>query len=332
MHPLLIIAIVALSSAAVFAVVCAAMVLLIYKKMFGYRFEHDPLVTTYTPDGVGVTSEPIEIELDGEIIRGGIYSPLNGSTASNKLVILCHGMWSSHRSYMQEIGYLCSKGLKVLAFDYIGTATSDGKTLRGFGQSLRCLCRVVDFVKASPGLSKREIWVVGHSWGGYAASNVAKFHPDIAGVVAIAPATSFDAVIRNMFPRGIHFLIPPAKLLDSIKTGRFANRTATDSLENFEGKALFVHSKDDPMCPFAATTGAVIEKYGGRFTYLILEDKGHHPQYTYEGLAIMREYNARIGSLNDENEKNELKKSTDFLAMGALDPEIMDRIAEFVKQ
>jgi pimeloyl-ACP methyl ester carboxylesterase len=299
--------------------------------MFGYHFEHDPLVTTYTPEGVGVTSKPISFELDGETVRGGIYSPKHGETDPNKLVIVCHGMWGSHRSYMQEIGFICSKGLTVLSFDYIGTASSDGKTLGGFGQSLRCLERAVRFVKESKELANRQIWVVGHSWGGYAASNIVAFHPDVKGVVAIAPAASYEAVIRNFFPKGVHFLLPAAKLTDRIKTGRFANRNATESLKNYNGRALFIHSKDDPTCPFPTTTGAIREKFGNRFDYIILEDKAHHPQYTYEGLAIMRDYSIAMKTLSTEDERTEYKKATDFLKMGALDPRIMNEITQYIK-
>ena len=332
MHPLLIFLIAALGTAAVFAVFCMIMVMIVYKKMFGYHFTHDPLVTTYTPEIVGVTSSPLEIDLCCEMIRGGIYSPKGRDTDKSVLVILCHGMWGSHMSYMQEIGYLCSGGFDVLAFDYIGTATSDGKTLGGFGQSLRCLDRVVRYVKSSPELSHRKIWVFGHSWGGYAATNIVKFHPDVAGVVAIAPAASFEAVAKNVFPKGIHFLIPAAKLTDRIRMGKFANRNATKSLEGFGGKALFIHSEDDPMCPYPTTTGAVKAKFGDRFNYLILKDKGHNPQYTYEGLALMREYSAKMKTLATEDERNEYKKSTDFLKMGALAPEIMDTAVEFIKK
>ena len=331
MHPLVIFLIVALSTAAVFAVFCMIMVLIVYKKMFGYHFTHDPLVTTYTPEIVGVTSTPIEIDLSGEMIRGGLYSPKSGDTDKSKLVILCHGMWGSHMSYMQEVGYLCSSGFDVLAFDYIGTAASDGKTLGGFGQSLRCLDRVVKYAKSSPELSHREIWAFGHSWGGYAVTNIVKFHPDITGIVALAPAASFEAVAKNVFPKGIHFLIPAAKLTDRIKMGRFANQTALKSLENYGGKALFIHSVDDPMCPYITTTGAVKDKYGDRFDYLILKDKGHNPQYTYEGLALMRDYSNTMKKIATEDERNEYKKSTDFLKMGALAPEIMDAAVEFIK-
>lgn len=304
---------------------------LIRKKMFGYHFTHDPDIPTYTPDGVGVYKTPIEVELEGQMIRGGIYSPKKGGSDPDTLIIVCHGMWGSHLSYMQEVGYFCSSGFDVIGFDYIGTASSDGDDLGGFGQSLRCLNRIIEYVKATDGLSHRKIWVYGHSWGGYAVSNVAKFHPDIAGIVAMAPAASFQAVTKNMFPKFSHFLIPVMVTLDRKAMGEFSGLSAAESLEGYNGKALFIHSEDDPMCPYATTTGEIKEKFGNKFDYLILKDKGHNPQYTHEGLALMREYNRKASELKEEEDKIKLKRETDFLAMGKLDDGVMNAVVSYIK-
>ena len=332
MGPFAVALIAVISVLAVFLLICFVLVSMIYKKMFGYRFAHDPLVTTYTKESQGLESIPLEVELSGEKIRGAIYRKKDAEINKDVLVIVCHGMWSSHLSYMQDIGYLCGAGYETLGFDYIGTSASDGKNLKGFGQSLRCLDAVVRFVKNTPELSHRRIYVYGHSWGGYAATNIVKLHPDIEGIVAVAPAMSFDAVARNIFPKSIHFLIPVAKLVDFFKMGKFANQSAIKSLEGYKGNVLVIHSEDDPMCPYATTTGLAKEKFAEEnFDFLIVKDKGHNPQYSYSGLAIMKEYNEKMSQLATEEEKNECKRSTDFLAMGELDGEIMERAVAHIK-
>lgn len=332
MDPVIVALIAVISAVAVFLLLCLVLVGMIYKKMFGYRFSHDPLVTTYSKESLDLVSTPIEVELSGEKIRGALYTKKGIEVNKNILVIVCHGMWSSHLSYLQDVGRLCSAGYETLAFDYIGTSMSDGKTLKGFGQSLRCLDAVVKFVKNNPDFVGRRIYVYGHSWGGYAATNIVKFHPDIAGIVAIAPAMSFDAVARNIFPKGIHFLIPMAKFTDRIRMGKFANQNALKSLEGYKGRVLMIHSEDDPMCPYATTTGLAKEKFREEnFGFIILKDKAHHPQYTYEGLAIMKAYNEKMTLLATEEEKNECKKATDFLAIGALDESIMKKIVSHIK-
>lgn len=332
MPPYLIALIVVVSTAAVFQLFCVFAVLTVYKKMFGYRFSHDPLITTYTPEGLGLEKREVEIELKGDMIRGGLYSRRGANADKSILVVLCHGMWGSHLSYMQEIGYLCDAGLEVLAFDYIGTSLSDGESLGGFGQSLRCLDRVIDYVKEDGELSGRKLWVYGHSWGGYAASNIVKLHPDITGIVAISPAASFDAVAKSVLPRGAHFLIPTVRLVEWMKMGKYANQSAVKSLRGYKGRALFIHSVDDPMCPYATTTGAIRSAFDGEnFSYVILEDKEHNPQYTYEGLALKRAYFDKLNRLSTDAERDEHKRSTDFLSMGALDSEIMDKAVNAIK-
>lgn len=332
MSPILIIVTVLAGVAAFVAVLSLVLALFISKKMFGYRFSHDPLVITYSPEKLGLESVPLEVELGGETVRGAIYSKCSKEKNSDVIVIVCHGMWSSHRSYMQDIGYICDAGYEVIGFDYIGTSLSDGKCLGGFGQSLRCLDAVVRYVKSSEELSKRKIVVYGHSWGGYAATNIVKFHPDIAAVIAVAPATSFEAVAKNMFPRAIHFILPAAKLTDRIRMGKFANQRADKSLEGYSGRVLIIHSEDDPMCPYRSTTGIVKEKFtDDNFTYISVADKGHNPHYTYAGLSLLREYSKTVSSLKTDEEKRNYKKSTDFLAMGELDPDIMDGVVDEIK-
>ena len=67
------------------------------------------------------------------------------------------------------------------------------------------------------------------------------------------------------------------------------------------------------------------------FEFFIVKDKGHNPQYSYSGLAIMKEYNEKMSHLATEEEKDECKRSTDFLAMGELDGEIMERVVAHIK-
>ena len=80
------------ASLVVFAIVCVALTSLIYKKMFGSRFSHDPLVTTYSPKLLGLESSPVEVELDGEKLRGGLYAKKGRETDKNVIVIVCHGI------------------------------------------------------------------------------------------------------------------------------------------------------------------------------------------------------------------------------------------------
>ena len=332
MHPIFIVLLALLGVAAIYCLVATCLASALHKKMFGYRFSHDPLITTYTPDMFDLESEPIEVNVGGDTVRGALFHQRGREYDKSVIVVVCHGMWSSHKSYMQEIGYLCSKGFRTVGFDYVGTGISDGEELGGFGQSLRCLDGIVTHIKNDPELSKCRIYVLGHSWGGYAATNIVKFHPDITGVIAIAPAASFDAVAKSNFPKSIYFLIPFAKLIDKLKLGRFANRRAVKSFKGYNGSVLILHSKDDAMCPFDMTTAQIMKRYGGdNFNYYVTEGKFHNPHYTAEGLALMNEFNEKLSKLSDEDEKNEYKKTVDFIAMGALDTAVMDIVAEHIK-
>jgi len=332
MGPIEIILAVLIGAAAVFIAITIALTVTVRRSMFGNRFAYDPLVKTYSPEMFDLGSKPFETDLGGEKLRGALYFKNGSDTDKSTLIIVCHGMWTGHMSYMQDVGYLCGAGFEVLAFDYIGTSLSDGKNLGGFGQSLRSLDAVIRSVKSDAQFSGRKIFVYGHSWGGYAVTNIVKFHPDIEGVVALAPATSFDAVAKKNFPKGIHFLIPVAKLFDRAKTGKFANRNALKSLAGYGGRVLIVHSEDDHMCPYSTTTRLLMKSLkGDNFKYLIMKDRGHNPNYTPRALEIMREYSKTLPTLTSAEEMRKYKENTDFLAMGELDSKVMDEIVAHIK-
>ena len=92
------------------------------------------------------------------------------------------------REIKAEMDVLNKEANKLFeAKDYEGAESSDGKDIRGFGNSLRCTDYVIRVIKNNPELKDRDIYVVGHSWGGFAASNIAGIYKDIKGVVPLSP-------------------------------------------------------------------------------------------------------------------------------------------------
>ena len=142
-----------------------------HSKFFGRRFSPDPLVKLYTKEEFGLQSDEAEFKCGKDTLRGAFYY-LPGFEP-DKIVVYCHGMWSTHKSYMQDIGWLCKAGFKVFGFDYTGTDISDGKNIVGMANSLRCTNAAVNFIKT--GCAAKNIYVIGHSWGAFAASNIGKY-------------------------------------------------------------------------------------------------------------------------------------------------------------
>lgn len=300
-------------------------VLKIHSLMFEKRFDMDPLVTSY--DDERLNRENIEFDCDSVTLRGNIYS--YPDMKYKGVIVFSHGMFSSHKSYMQEIIFFANQGYIVLGFDYMGTELSDGNSLRGFGNSLKCLDYAVRFVKNNNNLNKYKIIVVGHSWGGFAASNILKYHDDIYKVVALAPFSSIYRLLKGYSPKWLYPILPIMVWVDSLKCGKYSYASNIKTLKNKEN-FLVLHSKDDHMVKIEYNTLKLIKK-NTKIKSIILDNKRHNPNYTEEAVKKLSEYSHLVKTL-DEDEVIELKKKTDFLALGELDKDIMNKIMDFIQE
>lgn len=297
----------------------------IHNNMFNKRFELDPLVTLY--DDEKLNKKNIVFKCGKTSLRGFIYSYPNMNYKGT--LVFSHGMFSSHKSYMQEIIYFANQGYKVLGFDYEATSLSDGDWLRGFGNSLRCLDYAIRFVKSNDELNNNKLVVVGHSWGGYAASNILKYHNDIDKVIALAPFASIMNLLKGYLPKFLYFLLPLMLLADATKCGKYSFANNFRTLKN-KNNVMVLHSKDDHMVKYEYNTSKLLKK-NPKINSLIFNNKRHNPNYTSESVIRLTEYSSKASKLKGD-ELVEFKKSTDFLSLGKLDKEIMQKIMEFIEK
>lgn len=299
---------------------------LLHSKFFGKRFTPDPLVKFYTKEEFGLLSNDAEFKCGKDTLRGAFYY-LPGFN-EEKIVVYCHGMWSTHKSYMQDIGWLCKAGFKVFAFDYTGTDNSDGKNIVGMANSLRCTNAAVDFIKTE--CTAKTICVIGHSWGGFAASNIGKYHPDVKAVVALAPFLSLSLSFGSLLHGASRVLIPFFILADFTRCGKFSFANAIKTQKNFKGKCMVVASSDDHMVNYSKNALA-LSKAVPAVKLVTVSEKMHNPNYTKEAVQRLVEYSKTSQQLKGE-ELQAYKKSIDFHKLGELDDEVMEQIADFLRQ
>ncbi len=301
-------------------------VLTAHNKMFNKRYM-PPKIDSYTAEEFELECQRVEINHKGEFIRGYIYT--YGEYDKNKIVVFCHGMASTKESYLQEIAYLAHNGLMVLAFDYFGTNESDGY-LGGFANSLYSTNIVIDYIKANSNLKDKDIYVCGHSWGGYAALNIVKFHNDIKGIVALAPVVSFKKILRESKKKRNIFVTLLLMLIEEIKYDKFASCDGLNSLKDYNGKILIAQSTNDPEVPFNSSLGYLRDGLGTKAEYIINEDRFHNPDYKKEAVDKLMAFYSEVGKYSGD-ELVEFMNKQKFREMGELDPEVMDKIVKFVK-
>ena len=250
---------------------------------------------------------------------------------SDKLVLFCHGLAPGHTAYFREIEYLCAQGLKVLALDYTGCDSSEGKSTVSMYRATRDVTELID--RLSP---KEEIVIVGHSFGAFTALNVIRLTPRIkrgvimSGFLAIKPAMKF-------FTKSGLF----AAIIDRYERRLDREMAAGDNLEYLKStgdELLFVASEDDPVVAFDTGTGIAETVDNPNLRFLIASGKGHLPHYTDEALDYMHETIGRFNLLVKQKKLVTFEEKKAYFAdksvykMTDLDDGVMGAIIEFIRR
>ncbi len=119
----------------------------------------------------------------GDIALNGY---LFGTENDTGLVVFCHGMYGGAEFYLPEIIALVERGWQVLACDLRGSFTSPGDSTEGIPQSVVDMDNILTWVEANERFDGLKVCLAGHSWGGYAVTNVLNEDHDISAVVSFA--------------------------------------------------------------------------------------------------------------------------------------------------
>lgn len=302
---------------------------LIHHKAFGKRWEPDGIIKYYHPSEFeGFHTSPVSISTKKGAIRGNIYSYDRDSYQG--ICVFSHGMWGSHNAYIQEIELLARAGFRVFGFDYYGTELSDGKSILGLGNSLMSLDVAVSYVKRV--YPNEKIYVMGHSWGGFAAASIAHYHKDLEKIVVMSPFISVRSILKQMLPKLLHPVIPFILIFDALHCGKYSFAKVKKILTHTDIPTLILHSLEDSMVPYAISTGILKnEVKNNKITYRIVDGKKHNPDYTLEALAYTKSSYEAISLIVDETEKMNRKKQLDYHKMGEIDEKVFDIILDFLK-
>jgi pimeloyl-ACP methyl ester carboxylesterase len=111
------------------------------------------------------------------------------------LCVLAHGIHAGADDYLPLISAIVKRGYSVFTYDVTGVYSSEGESAVGMCQSLRDLDRAITYLKEDARFKDMPKVVIGHSWGGYAASSVLALHPDVKAAALIAPMNDGSKVV-----------------------------------------------------------------------------------------------------------------------------------------
>lgn len=307
----------------------------IYNRIFS-RYDEVPYFKYFgLKDFPGLMSEEYSFMSFNNTLRGFFYHYDNYD--EDTIVIFCHGIGGGHSSYFKEIEKLAKAGFNVLGFDYTGCVLSEGDTSNGLSNSLRDLDMCIKSLRCKDEYKDKKIYVVGHSWGAYAAGAI-NLYERVDKVVSIAPFISPKVMYNCFFKFPFFFLTPLGMALEKSHLGGYAYASVLDAL-NIQGvKALVLASFDDSVIPFKKNTKKLIYKVkNNNVKFLISEGKNHFPHYSYDAVNYFIEVNTtykkklKDKTIKTNEDKAEYYSHVDFDRCSAQDEHTWRDIIKFLK-
>lgn len=332
-----------------YVVICIILTLLLLAKLilnlaFGKRCEGNPKLKYFTADDFeGLEAKPIEFKSNkGQILRGNIYT--NKDIKEYKgLIIFVHGMGGGHLSYTTEINTFAKAGFIVMAYDNTGTCSSEGKSLKGFFQSVIDLSYALKFVEENKDLNKYSIELVGHSWGAYTVCQVLQFKPNIKAVVAISGPNDSAKLIcdfmKNETKMNCSFLKPFIKIVNFLTFGAKGIKNTVDVIKGTRIPVLLLHGELDKTAPLENSPISNKEiELNNNIKTIVYEGKFHNVYQTKESEEYLNNTFEKLSEINKkykgnppEDEINKIYSGIDYKKMTEEDEGVMDTIIKFLE-
>ena len=272
----------------------------------------------------------------------GYFYPSN---KPNGIVVVSHGMHAGADDYLPVISYLIKNNYSVFTYDCKGTYNSDGDSTVGMITPLVDLDNALHFIKNDSYLSKYPLFLLGHSWGGYAATSVLSLHKNIKACAAIAPFNSGYTLICEKGEQYAGRLAggPPKVFLDVYQKILFKDYTKYDAVKGINSTnipVLIAHGNKDSVISFDGQS--VISHRNELRTENVFyyvgkdENSGHNTiMHSKEAVKYQEEVATKLAKLKEEKGKslseNELKEfcaNVDHSLYSEINEELMYQIVD----
>ncbi len=232
----------------IFSIISMVTVKLIYDRQFTRFDRPDPTVTAslrYADIEEKYPRSLVSFESGDNLLQGYVY----GQEQDQGLVVVAHGLGGGADSYLPQITYFVDQGWRVFAYDATGTFDSEGKTTKGFPQSVIDLDVALTYINNQLDYADLPVLLFGHSWGGYAVANILHYEHKIAGVVTVSGVNSAIEIIieqgRDMMGSFINTQYPYLWLYQRLVFGQVASLNAVDAINQSDFPVLIIHGTED---------------------------------------------------------------------------------------
>lgn len=271
---------------------------------------------------------------------------LLGAQNSKGLVVVVHGLGGGAEGYLTPILYLVDQGYQVFAYDNTGYHLSEGKNSVGLPQAVEDLDAALNFIEGEERFEKLPVYLLGHSWGGYAVTAILNFNHKVKAVVSVSGFNNPNKMIREWARRMVGkwalAAIPFMVVHQRLSFGKKMDITAVDGINKAETPVMLVHGTKDPTVRLdgSATISCKEEISNAKVEYLLWEkeQQNGHLDVLYKagakeyGLQISKEYSELLKKTKNkltEEDKAEFFANVDKVRSSAPNEELMEKIVEF---
>jgi len=297
----------------------------------------------YTYERIKKTLPREEFFFDGDEckLKGYYYKTKN----SKGLVVIGHGFHAGADDYLPIIDYLVKSGFNVFAFDYQGTYGSEGDGTEGMCQSAKDMDHALIYVQSQPRLKRQPLFLLGHSWGGYAAASNLEFHPEVKACALIAPMYNGFTMMLDKSEEYVGKLgkmpKPIFDVYQKILFGKYVDCNGVKGINSTQAPVLIAHGVDDKILKFDEHQSIISHKSeikNPNVTYYIgYGVHGDHNNIWHSNAAALyqMEVESRMKYLEIEKgraltyeEKVEFYKTVDHRLYSEVNAELMNLIIQ----
>lgn len=258
------------------------------------------------------------------------------------IVLIAHGIRSGADDYLNIIKYMIENRYNVFSFNYTGTFESEGDSTVGMCQSLVDVDNAIEYIQSNAEFNRLPLFLLGHSWGGYAVSSVLSLKKNIKACACISsikngytmPLEKAEQYTGKLSATAKPFLNTYQKML----FGDYTNYDGVMGINNSNIPVLIAHGVNDKAVTFEkqSLVSSKKEITNKRVVYYIgkgLQDEHVSILYSIKAIAYQKIVESEIKLLSiqkgrelNDKEKEDFYKTIDHELYSEVNEELFSSI------
>lgn len=189
------------------------------------------------------------VNRDKETLNGSVYY-YDDFSHVNKFILFVHGNTQGHIQLIHLFNKFAEKGYGVIAYSMEGCGLSTGKKIKCFTRGLYDYQDVCSYLSSCSWLKGKDIYLMGHSWGGFIVCN--NIVSNALPFKAVVSFSSFNSELKmlNQLAKVSVVFYPLYRLVYSFLYPDIYKCSSLDSLGKSDIPTLLIHGNKDQVISY----------------------------------------------------------------------------------